>query len=192
MGEIKCFMVADTGRDRLSLRRFVFHANGGSCSGRMGYHDASVPIGEAAEDGTIVTTTKPSSGYENDWRWPKSCECGYAFKADDQWQVSCKSIYRRDDTGEEFTQEELPAGAMYDATWLKGEGSEKRVGPDGLALHVVCPPGKSWGDHWHVDGPANNGPGWQRSGTVPNVTANPSILTPRYHGWLRNGILVSC
>lgn len=86
---------------------------------------------------------------------------------------------------------ELPAGAMYDAPWMKGAGG-RCVGPDGVALLVVCPPGTSWGDHWHVDGHANNGPGWERTGIIPNITATPSIQTPRYHGWLRNGVLVKC
>jgi hypothetical protein len=188
MAEIKCFMVADTGRDRLDLRRFCYSDGKGGCS-----HDASAPIGETDVAGAVQSSARPPEGYEGDPRWPLRCEkCGYEFVETDQWQLFRRSIYRREDTGEEWVQMDLPAGAMYDATWLKGEGGEKRCGPDGLALHVVCPPGKNWGDHWHVDGPANNGPGWQRTGTVPNITATPSIQTPRYHGWLRNGALVEC
>lgn len=185
--EIRCFFVVDTGRDRLELRRFCYSDGKGGCS-----HDASVPIGETDTVEAIVSSGAPPAGYENDPRWPSHCKtCGYEFAPTDQWQAFRRSIYRREDTGEEWVQEELPAGAMYDAPWLKGAGG-RTTGPDGLALQVVCPPGASWGDHWHVDGPANNGPGWDRTGTVPNITATPSIQTPRYHGWLRNGVLVEC
>jgi hypothetical protein len=41
---------------------------------------------------------------------------------------------------------------------------------------------------WDIDGPSSNGPGWSRSGEPPAVTVSPSILTPRYHGFLRNGV----
>lgn len=189
--EIRCFWVVDTGRDRAFLRRFVFRAEGGACPGPMGTHDAMVPIEEMSGDEPIVSSRQSPPGFESDPRWPTRCSCGYEFKPEDNWQVFRTSIYKRPDTNEEWDFRSLPAGAMYDAEWLHGDGG-KRVGPDGLALHVVCPPGASWGDHWHVDGPANNGPGWTRTGTVPNITANPSIQTPRYHGWLRNGVLVKC
>ena len=47
---------------------------------------------------------------------------------------------------------------------------------------------------WCVDGPANNGPGWDRTGdptaVPPTVTATPSIQCRSYHGWLRDGKLV--
>lgn len=188
MTEVKCFLVVDTGRDRLYLRRYARVAS--KCTGPMGYHNVSVSIGETDTPGACESSDAPPAGYESDSRWPTHCTCGYEFQASDHWQLFRRSIYCRD-TGEEWVQEELPAGAMYDAPWLKGVGG-RNVGSDGLALHVVCPPARGWCDHWHVDGPANNGPGWERTGDPPNVTATPSIQTPRYHGWLRNGVLVEC
>jgi hypothetical protein len=45
---------------------------------------------------------------------------------------------------------------------------------------------------WWVDGMIE-GPGWQRTGTPPYVSAKPSIILIRgaleYHGWLQDGLL---
>lgn len=56
---------------------------------------------------------------------------------------------------------------------------------------VVCPGGV----HWCPDQGSSNGDGWTVTGTVPSITAMPSIWTeansgsPReYHGWLREGV----
>jgi len=84
-----------------------------------------------------------------------------------------------------MTLRDCPPGAMYDAFWYPEKG------PDGRALCVSLPPGGGM-DFWHVDGPSKGGGGWTRSGEPPFVTANPSILTPRFHGFLRNGWLESC
>lgn len=115
-------------------------------------------------------------------------------------QLFAREFYRRADTGLTMLLDEAPAGAMWNAWWIgresrvyKGPGSF--IGPDGIALMVKTP-----GGDWFVDGPANNGPGWTRSGAPPRVTASPSILIPHgrgasrepYHGWLRNGVLVPC
>jgi hypothetical protein len=52
---------------------------------------------------------------------------------------------------------------------------------------LICLPD---GHHWCIDQVATNGlEGWQVSGQVPNLTANPSILSSGYHGWLRDGVL---
>jgi hypothetical protein len=114
-------------------------------------------------------------------------------------EVFAESIYRDEATGREWPMRELPPGAMFDAWWYRdadgkprrGTGMGTGTGHDGLCL-IVCLPPEGGLDHWHVDATAKNGPGWERTGTVPNVTANPSIQTPRYHGWLRNGVLVEC
>jgi hypothetical protein len=95
------------------------------------------------------------------------------------WQVFQDQIYRRADTGEEYTLRDAPPGAMYIATWHDNH------------LRVCLPPNGGH-DYWDVDGPSKNGNGWTRSGDLPNVTANPSILTPRYHGFLRGGWLEEC
>jgi len=185
MSEIRCFWTKPTGEEALSLRRYC---SGSKCSGEAGYHDASVPIGSAPESDEPINSGK--GAFANDARWPTHCSCGYAFVDADNWQVFRTNIYRADD-GREWSLRDLPPGAMYDATWY--HGMPDMVGPDGIALIVMLPGGGY--NYWHVDGQANNNPalqGWTRSGTVPNVTANPSILTPRYHGWLRDGVLVEC
>ncbi len=90
------------------------------------------------------------------------------------------------DTGELLPLRGAPAGAMWLAPWYSEWGSqfwkERGGGP-----HLIV---KTPGGEWDVDSEASNGPGWQRSGEPPNVTATPSILCNQYHGWLREGKLV--
>jgi hypothetical protein len=94
-----------------------------------------------------------------------------------------------------------PPGAMWFADWLLNEDGTMRSRPghrppDGHVLVVRVPSRLCIGRDWNVDGPANNCPGWTRTGTPPNVTARPSIGkyladgSFDYHGWLRNGELV--
>jgi hypothetical protein len=63
-------------------------------------------------------------------------------------------------------------------------------GPDGRTLIVRLPDRRDW----IIDGPSSNGNGWTRTGLPEDGTldVNPSILTPEYHGFLRNGALVNC
>lgn len=71
------------------------------------------------------------------------------------------------------------------AVWWIPKG-DSWTGPDGLCLSVCLPDGT----HWMIDGPSSSdGPGWERSGTPPLITARPSILTRQYHGWLTDGVL---
>jgi hypothetical protein len=42
---------------------------------------------------------------------------------------------------------------------------------------------------WCIDQKSSNGEGWTVVGNAPQVTASPSILVPRYHGFLQNGVL---
>lgn len=190
MDRLQCFWVEDTDRDALSLRRYCA-SDSKKCANPMGHHDASVPVGEAPSGSSIRSSTGRPHEFVGDPRWPTHCSCGYEFQPEDYWQVFRDSIYIRKETGETWAFRRLPAGAMYDAKWLHGEGG-KRCGSDGIALHVVVPPGEDWGDHWHVDGGSSNGNGWDRTGTPPLITATPSIQTPRYHGYLRNGFLEKC
>jgi hypothetical protein len=193
MGEIQCFWTEPTNRVTRELRRYV--SGESSCSGRYGFHNASTPIQPAeivpAADGSY-RGDEDVAPFAGDPRWPTSCECGYEFKPEDERQVFRVRIYRAAD-GREWPLRQLPPGAMYDATWY--HGMQHCCGPDGIALVVILPPASGDADWWHVDGSANNNPspqGWTRTGTIPNVTATPSILTPRYHGWLRDGKLVEC
>jgi hypothetical protein len=188
---IQCFLIEPTARTERTLRRFTLGEN--KCSGKYGYHNASTPFGEGK---CHMDTT--DTGYKvwkwddeveepphDDPRWPRTCDCSYLFQPEDTFQVFREVIYVRMDTGVEMTLRNCPPGAMWDADWYPEKGS------DGKALCVALPPGGG-DDSWHIDGYAKGGGKWTRTGTVPNVTANPSILTPRYHGWLRDGWLVEC
>ncbi len=180
-----CYLLEPAGVVRWGLRRYSESHRPSSCPaepGEWGYHNATAMVGEEPEQ-------KDARGYvcnatvgvplHDDPRWPQRCACGYAFTGADQWQKWTESVYRRQDTGELVTLRAAPPGAMWNAWWMG------RKGPDGLSLCVKLPTGHEW---W-IDGPANNGPGWERSGTPPLVTAKPSIAAPGYHGWLTDGLL---
>jgi hypothetical protein len=190
-----CFVVEPTDTCTRELRRFVFSSKE-TCSGPYGYHDASVPF----DVGAAIWTThegghKSYSASEDgipphsDPRWPTHCPCGYAFTEADEWQVSTDLLYRRSDTGETWPLRSVPHGAMWRSDWYE----PYYAGPDGQSWSVKLPDGAEW----HIDGKANDGKakgsgGWTRTGTPPRLTANPSILTCGYHGFLRDGALESC
>lgn len=186
MSSITCFWLEPVARARRSLRRY-YRTDGGSqpaCSTK-GYHDADVACEELD-----LPLDAPGSG-DDDWphddlRWPPACACGYVFAARDYWQHNVNRLYQRSDTGELITLwgERVPPGAMWDADWM---GDEYR-GPDGRCVCVKTP-----GGSWLVDGPASNGGRWTRTGDPPKITVHPSISIgkpERYHGWLRDGVLV--
>lgn len=120
-----------------------------------------------------------------DPRWPTQCTCGYIFKEDDFWQIVPHRLYSRSDTVGMLTLREATAGMFWDATWLIGVHASHPCGPDGRFLIMKLPDGRDWA----MDGPATNGPGWTRTGTLDNLTVTPSILSTGYHGYLTNGIL---
>lgn len=187
-----CFWVEENGEAEFELRRLQLSDE--VRGGVRHYHEAHVSIGffpvRKTEDHAFAFI-RPEE-FTDHPAWPKSCStCGYEFVDDDVWQVNQNAVFVRPDTGETWTQENLPIGAMYDAAWWHPFG----VGDDGIALMVILPPGGKthW---WHVDGPATNGPkrnAWTRTGDPraipPTVDVNPSILTGEYHGYLRNGVL---
>jgi hypothetical protein len=144
---------------------------------------------------------KPS---ENDPRWPSTCEkCGYIFQEVDERQLFCRHLWQKD-TGEIYTLEDAPPGAMWDATWF--HDVPRWQGPDGKALVVKCPP-DGW--DWHIDGRASNCTRkddnvhkcWVRHGVPPDITVDKigdtcaagagSIQTPKWHGFLREGWLTN-
>lgn len=189
MPDIVCFWMEPTDRVARWLRRYV---SGSSCPLPWGYHDAEYRI----EDGVAIrtqrggVTTEPMEWPHSDPRWPLVCGCGYTFVEADEWQLQYHQIYRRADTGEEYSFYEMPPGAMFRSEWHEPHGA----GPDGISLSVVLPPG-GHAHIWHIDGPSfKNGVqtherGWTREGTPPLITASPSIQTSKYHGWLRGGVL---
>jgi hypothetical protein len=186
MTEIVCFMIEATDRQQTELR--ATHIV------EKRYHQAIAVVGEGSSDehGGVAACFPE---FKDDPRWPVQCECGHVFLPSDNRYVDRCTLYRRIDTGEVFTLSNAPLGAMWLADWYP----EKHRGPDGLSLIVNTP-----GGHWMVDQKAPDGSGWTRTGTPPNVTANPSILfhphryegdpEPHggYHGWLRDGRLVEC
>lgn len=194
---IQCFLIEPTDGVRRQLRRF--RSSGGDdpqskCPGQYGYHNGHAPF----PDGKC-RLEKQGDGY-GVWRfdddheipphdspmWPTKCDdCPYVFSAEDHWQLFHDVVYVRKDTGALMTLRDCPPGAMWDADWYPEKG------PDGRSWCVSLPPGGGH-DYWHIDGFSKGGGKWTRTGEAPNITASPSILTPRYHGFLRGGWLEEC
>lgn len=187
---IPCRMLEHTGRTRYSLRRY----NGdGKCTLPRGYHDAqSEPVGETADDlSKDYFGSNPPAIEATDARWPKACACGYAFTDSDKSQVFAHPLFKFVDTGEVVTLDAAPAGAMWDASWWPDKGA------DGKAWSVRLPDGSDW----MTEGGAANCSCrksattadhrcWSRTGVAPRLTVSPSIATPRWHGWLKDGVLI--
>lgn len=182
---VTCFLVEETSRAIRYLRRFTFPEH--PCSATKWGCNAVVWIGEhesvRTEEGFYRVI--PVEIYQGDPRWPTVCEaCSQPFSDNAEWMVNQEPLYLKKETGERWKKRDLPPGAMYNAWWMPPEWS----GKDGLSLVVVLPDSI----HWTMDCPSPNGKPWQRTGIAPTITATPSILTPRYHGWLRDGVLVPC
>lgn len=203
MSRIRCFFLAKTDQCSVRLRRYAGVRDGEPLcpTSGLGYHNAEVEIGRI----TLVLPDDRSGrdlGDDNhdDPRWPTRCSCGYAFIPSDPWQHEADALYSRSDTGELVTLRVAPVGAIWECPWMS---PGCWPGPDGKILCVKTP-----GGDWLIDGGASNGPrgerGWQRTGTVPNLTATPSIGIGDgkrggvaagaylYHGWLRDGWLEEC
>jgi hypothetical protein len=102
--------------------------------------------------------------------------------------VNMNRISVRPETGETLVMlyGHIAPGAMWHLDWLKG--NPYYTGPDGLALAVALP---NDAGQWWIDGPSSQGGNWQRTGTPPKITVTPSVHVPgKYHGWLRDGVLV--
>jgi hypothetical protein len=172
-------MVRPSELGRASLRRASRDVNT-KCPSTGYWHDASFDMGIApyAPDGMMGFGRDDHP--HDDPRWPARCQCGYEFVPEDIWQRRMERLMTGD--GVLATHRELPVGAMFDSDWLQHKG------PDGMCLTVMTP-----GGEWAVDAPSSGGTLWQRTGAPPNVTATPSIHFPgKYHGWLTNGLLISC
>jgi hypothetical protein len=80
-----------------------------------------------------------------------------------------------------------PAGTMIRASWY----DEYSHHPDGIESWLIAlPDGGDWISSQHATG----GGYWTVTGTPPQITATPSIWhnSPTgWHGWARNGELVS-
>lgn len=173
----QCFLVEESGLVACFLRRYSTDR----CPSPHGYHSAMVRIEDMNHP---PRTMREVYTPPEDPRYPEQCECGYTFKETDTKQLFTLSIYESKATGERWLENALPIGAMFDAWWFPNEWK----GADQRTLAVVLPPGS--GNVWIIDAPASSGNHWQRTGVPPNITVTPSILTPRYHGFLTNGILI--
>lgn len=181
----KCVLLEPTERCRRWLRVYESDA----CTGGT-YCDGEI----ALPDGAMVWTLD-AEGRRSHWRpdesdvpadaaYPTHCEqCGRAFTAAANRHVRADQLFRHPD-GTEHTIRDMPIGAIWRVEWHESHWA----GPDGRCYSVQLPPG-GIGDQWVIEQPSANGGGWTRTGEPPDLTATPSILTPRYHGWLRDGWL---
>jgi hypothetical protein len=193
---VACFLITPSHESLRFLRRYADLPRGvcPAMPGPHGYHQAMAYLDRAP-------TTYDANGYicgpddlpHDDPRWPRVCACGqYTFLETDTWQVFTYEMYRAVDgrPGEGTIHPSpapgvppVPPGAMWNAWWM-----EFWRKPDGLCLSVRLPSGEDW----LIDGPASNGPGWTRTGEPPRITVRPSILTPKYHGFLTDGTFDAC
>lgn len=211
------FWLEPTGEVLIGLRRY---ASGEGFTCELGYHSALNYTGRGLRDVDPETGCDRAVAPElphDDERWPTKCEsCDYVFVELDHWQAWQERLYRRTDTGEERTLRggssgrplhagEVPGaepGAMWDASWIPF-----RRGADDIYLMVRCPDGHDWS----VDDRASNCtmPNddvhrcWIRHGdprechvTVDKIgitcaAGAGSIQTPNWHGFLRDGQLVT-
>lgn len=186
----QCFMVTDTHRVKLSLRRYAdLTAGAVKCPGPYGYHNASVEIGDApeiiSEEGYLQDLTKfyPTS----DSRWPTKCDgCDYVFLITDKWQTNQSMIYTAD--GKEWIDQDLPGGAIREAWWLGVAQGAAHRGPDGKAYLLRLPAGNI---DWSIYGPASDSDMyWTITGTLPNITVSPSVNAEGiWHGWIKDGVM---
>lgn len=184
---IQCFLVEDLRRARYFLRRY---SSGSKCPLPYGYHNImGGVVDERPEDPSRpYTGTNPPEVDADDPRWPPACACGYVFTKEDTRQIFARGLYRLPD-GTTKTWDEAPAGAMREAFWWPDKGA------DGRCWVVKLPGGGEWmteqkaGNCQCPPDPAHRC--WTRSGTAPELTVQPSIADPRWHGWLRDGILVN-
>lgn len=154
----------------------------------------------------FTETLRPPIG---DPRWPAKCECGATFENSNViergGQMFVHRLQKRSDTGDLVTVHDAPAGAMWRAWWMQHEGRywdwDNQNEPP-----LMC---KTPGGEWNIDGRATNYTlkndrlhrCWVRHGVPPQITVDKngltcgagagSILSGKYHGFLRNGELVA-
>lgn len=179
MSEVTCIFFERELKIRRSLRRYV---NG---DGPHGLCEAMVPLDEILWTPPVIDVFElPHS----DPRWPTACvTCGKLFVEADIWQVFSDWLYRHHESGQLATIKEMPIGAIYRAHWY--EDMPRWTGPDGHSLMCRLPDGHDWA----MDAPSRGGgAGWTRTGVPPKITASPSIMSDKYHGYLVDGVLRSC
>jgi len=209
MTNVKCFYLAESGDIQRYLRRYE-DGSCPKCPGKYSYHDAMVKLDTVKhEPNTVIDmdAKEKDAPPRTDSRWPRKCGCGFEFVTA-EYQMFVDRIYERTDNGQRMVLGEAPPGAIYNAWWA----FDGWKGKDGLCLVAKCPDGHEW----YIDSTCSNctlpddkvHKCWVRHGKVPNLTVDKvcpgdngnttcaagagSILTPKYHGFLRNGEFVSC
>jgi hypothetical protein len=186
----RCFLMAETGSCQRRLRRYesrhcAARADGGDyCEANARIEDG--PVVWHRDDAGVLShyTSDVIDWPRDDPRWPTACDhCGQPFGDRAVWQLSIERSYTTPEGGE-HTIRDMPIGAIWRADWLE----RFWAGPDGRCYAVQLPPG-GLGDQWVIEQPSQSGGGWVRTGVAPDLTAAPSILTPRYHGYLTGGVL---
>lgn len=155
-------------------------------------HEARVFVDEREYpivDGVDASGIEIQKQLEGDPRWPFCCAaCGKPFAeiVGNHVDVLTYRVWRAAD-GREFSDDlgGPPPGAMRHVWWYDTLTPDYG-GPDGKTYSVITPDGHDW----IMDGPASNGGKWLRTGEPPVVTAEPSIQTPAWHGFLERGWLV--
>ena len=195
---IECFVVERTNLARVWLRR---HADGPCPPGAQGfsYHDARVLIADAEPYDSPYEGSGEDTHRHDDPRWPATCarcatpfaDLGGATMPGPAYQLFRERLYRHPD-GHLLILAEMPPGALWRAAWYERDSAWAWVGADKQCWACKLPDGTEW----VIDGPANNAPGklpgWDRKGTAPKFTVTPSILSPGYHGFLTDGVLIEC
>lgn len=202
---MKCFLATPTGNMRVWLRRYSI-SDTNRCSSKYAYHNGMTFVQdvlvEKSEDGCIKEPKLDIT--KDDARWPVKCDyCDYLFVDTDRRQEFTDQLYSNGT--DIWPLRDLPPGAMYladwwsqDHFWDNGEGKP--------SLIVKLPNGHEW----NVDSRCNNCTlpddrthrCWIRTGEPPNVTVGKgpgatcsagagSVQVPEWHGFLRNGELVS-
>ena len=102
-------------------------------------------------------------------------------------RIQCRLIEKVGD-GFATTSGQPEPGDMWWDPDLVGRWDSEAHQARGGGPHLLVRLPNGW--DWDVDGPMSNGPGWERAGEPPNITASPSIVAGDFHGWLRAGELV--
>lgn len=204
MNRIKCFWIEPLLECKYWLRTYEA-VNGSNCPITGSYHNAMIPLPDGKmefyEDHgrkLVRCIDEPTSELSS---YPTACDCGFQFTSGAQQHVFHRQLYQRADTGEKFTVEDAPVGAMWNAWWY----GKFWQGSDGMSIMVKTP-----GGEWCIDSQASNCtmPGdtehrcWVRHGKPPELTVDKngktcgagagSIGQRTYHGFLRNGWLEQC
>ena len=190
MSVIKCFWTEPSDFCRVRLRRYRYKAET-PCVASTGSRvscEASVIIHQRALRSAWVEDLDNGCERGRDElvsddspQWPDRCEaCGVPFGEDSIKQVWAETLYTGAPDERPFVVREAPPGAMWHLKWWPSNN------PDGISLAVMLPDGVDW----HVDDGR-----WTRTGDPrkpETLTVRASIRSPRYHGYLTNGVLESC